>query len=322
MVSAGNDGPACGTIQHPLARYPESFTVGSTTHTTDTVSSFSSRGPSAADPQNPTSPLYVKPNITAPGSTIRSALRGSDTSYGNLSGTSMAGPHVAGLVALVISANPFLAGNVDRIEEIIEQSAVRKTTAERCGLDSLSQVPNNTYGWGRINALAAVRMAMADIPTGLVNYATTALGSVPVASSTYGANFSAAGAFDGDRKGLNWGSGGGWNDGTNNVYPDSLEVTFNGSKSITEIDVFTLQNNFSSPVEPTEATTFTLYGITQFDVQTWDGAQWVTVPGGAVTGNNLVWRKFTFPAVNTTKVRVLVKNALNGHSRITEIEAY
>jgi serine protease AprX len=164
-VSAGNDGiggppPAagCNTIYHPLARYPEAFTVGSTTWTTDTVSSFSSRGPVLlGDP--PGQLLLRKPNVTAPGSTVRSALRATDSSYGNLSGTSMAGPHVAGLVALLISADPLLKGNVDRLEDIIEQSAVRKTTTEGCGGDSSTQVPNNTYGWGRIDALAAVLLA-------------------------------------------------------------------------------------------------------------------------------------------------------------------
>lgn len=180
-ASAGNDGGrngavACGSIQFPLARYPEAFTVGSTTHTTDIISSFSSRGPSAADPANPSSPVYRKPDITAPGSTIRSAQRASDSAYANLSGTSMAGPHVAGLAALVISANPALAGNIDRIEEIIEQSAVKKTTTEMCGLDSASAVPNNTYGWGRIDAVAAVKMALGDlpVPAQLLNISTRA----------------------------------------------------------------------------------------------------------------------------------------------------
>ena len=160
-VSAGNDGvgvppvAGCSTIYHPLARYPEAFTVGSTTWNTDTISSFSSRGPTVLG--SPPAPLLLKPNITAPGSNIRSALQGSDSEYGSLSGTSMAGPHVAGLVALLISANPGLRGDVDVLEDIIEQTAVRKTTTEGCGGDTATQVPNNTYGWGRIDALAAVQ---------------------------------------------------------------------------------------------------------------------------------------------------------------------
>ena len=54
----------------------------------------------------------------------------------------------------------------------------------------------------------------------------------------------------------------------------------------------------------------------------WDGSAWVTVPGGSVTGNNKVWRKFTFTAVTTSKIRVLVNGALNSQSRITEVEAW
>jgi serine protease AprX len=168
-VSAGNDGGEgpvwiCSSIYHPLARYPEAFTVGATTWTTDSIAEFSSRGPVLlGDP--PGQLLLRKPNITAPGVTIRSALRATDSSYGNLSGTSMAGPHVAGLVALLISADPLLKGNVDRIEDIIEQSAVRKTTTELCGGDSSTQVPNNTYGWGRIDALAAVLLAANPVRT-------------------------------------------------------------------------------------------------------------------------------------------------------------
>jgi serine protease AprX len=167
-VSAGNDGGEgpvfiCSSIYHPLARYPEAFTVGATTWTTDSIADFSSRGPVLLG-DLPDQVLLRKPNITAPGVSIRSALRANDSRYGNLSGTSMAGPHVAGLVALIISANPALAGNVDRIEDIIEATAVRKTTTEMCGLDSNTQVPNNTYGWGRIDALAAVQQAVAERP--------------------------------------------------------------------------------------------------------------------------------------------------------------
>ncbi|MGI8731933.1 MAG: S8 family serine peptidase [Pyrinomonadaceae bacterium] len=160
-VSAGNDGGEgpiflCNTIYHPLARYPEAFTVGATNYTTDAIAEFSSRGSVLGDPAAPTG--MIKPNISAPGVSIRSALR--DGSYGSLSGTSMAGPHVAGLVALLISANPKLAGLINRLEDIIEQTAVPKTTTEGCGLDSPTAIPNNTFGWGRIDALAAVLEAL------------------------------------------------------------------------------------------------------------------------------------------------------------------
>lgn len=160
-VSAGNDGGegpvfVCNSIYHPLARYPEAFTVGATNYTTDAIAYFSSRGSVLGDPTAPTG--LLKPNIAAPGMNIRSALR--DGSYGSLSGTSMAGPHVAGLVALLISANPKLEGLINRLEDIIEQTAVPKTTLEGCGLDSPTAVPNNTFGWGRIDALAAVLEAL------------------------------------------------------------------------------------------------------------------------------------------------------------------
>jgi hypothetical protein len=75
-------------------------------------------------------------------------------------------------------------------------------------------------------------------------------------------------------------------------------------------------------VEPTAGKTFTLYGITAFDVQYWNGTAWVTVPGGSITGNNLVWQTITFPAVTTDRIRVVVNASLANNSRITEIEAY
>jgi YD repeat-containing protein len=87
------------------------------------------------------------------------------------------------------------------------------------------------------------------------------------------------------------------------------------------VDVYFLQDNYGT-VEPTEATTFTQFGVMAFDVQYWAGSQWATVPGGAVTGNNKVWRKFTFPAVTTDKIRVVVGAASDGWSRIVEVEAY
>ena len=74
----------------------------------------------------------------------------------------MAGPHVAGLVALVFSAHPGLKGQVDRVETLIEQACVPRTNAENCGDIPGTSVPNNTYGWGRISAPAAVGVGDSD----------------------------------------------------------------------------------------------------------------------------------------------------------------
>ncbi len=102
----------------------------------------------------------MKPDISAPGSNIRSSVPGGGY-QGGWSGTSMAGPHVAGLVALLISAAPGLAGQVDTLETVIEQSAlhISSTACDPPG----TTYPNNTYGWGRIDALAAFNSIYQDL---------------------------------------------------------------------------------------------------------------------------------------------------------------
>jgi subtilisin family serine protease len=149
--SAGNSGASCGTVNTQAAIYDESFTVGNTT-STDTIAGSSSRGPVTIDGSN-----NQKPDVSAPGVGVRSALPG--TSYGPKSGTSMAAPHVAGLVALLVSARPSVAGQVDELESIIRLTAVPLTTTQNCTISG-SQVPNNTYGWGRIDAWAAYQMVL------------------------------------------------------------------------------------------------------------------------------------------------------------------
>jgi hypothetical protein len=151
-----------------------------------------------------------------------------------------------------------------------------------------------------------------------MNVALPANGGSVIASSVYNGTTKAANAIDGDRKGLAY-----WNDGTQNSFPDWLEVDFNGSKTISEVDVFSVQDNFQSPSNPTPTMTFSLYGLRNFEVQYWTGSAWTDVPGGSVTNNNLVWRQFTFAPLATTKIRVFVTATADGAwSRIAEVEAY
>jgi uncharacterized repeat protein (TIGR01451 family) len=147
VVAASNSGPSCSTIIDPPSFYDASFTVGAT-DSGDNIASFSSRGPILVDGSN-----RLKPDISAPGVSIRSSIPGGG--YGVMQGTSMATPHVAGMVGLLISAQPALRGQVEEIETLIERTAVPRTTTQGCGGDLPTDVPNNTYGWGRINALAA-----------------------------------------------------------------------------------------------------------------------------------------------------------------------
>jgi hypothetical protein len=57
-------------------------------------------------------------------------------------------------------------------------------------------------------------------------------------------------------------------------------------------------------------------------VQYWTGSAWATVTDGSVTGNNKVWKKFTFSTLTTSKIRVRTTASPDGYSRITEVEAW
>ena len=152
--SAGNSGPSCGSIAEPAAIYDASYTVGAT-DSQDVIAGFSARGPVTAGENS-----LIKPDISAPGVSVRSSIRGNN--YASFSGTSMAAPHVAGLVGLLVSANPVLAGNVAGLEQIIKDTAVPLTTDQGCGGDASDAVPNHVYGWGRIDALAAYQEVVGE----------------------------------------------------------------------------------------------------------------------------------------------------------------
>jgi subtilisin family serine protease len=143
VAAAGNGGPSCSTVEDPIAIYDAVFSVGAT-DIGDAVASFSSRGPVTVDGS-----LRLKPDLAAPGDGIRSSAPGGD--YGSASGTSLAAPHVAGAVALLWSASPALRGRVDATESILGRCALPRTSSQ-CG-DPGDVVPNNVYGWGRLDVM-------------------------------------------------------------------------------------------------------------------------------------------------------------------------
>ena len=165
-VSAGNAGPnGCETVEDPPAFYEASFSVGSIT-ITNGLSSFSSRGPSTFY-----TPNILKPNISAPGSSVRSSTRTSDTSYGNSSGTSMASPHVAGVVALIWSAHPQLVRDIAATKTLLQNTANPHDNrpAQTCGGTPSTQIPNNSFGYGRIDAYAAFFLGVTPTPTPIID---------------------------------------------------------------------------------------------------------------------------------------------------------
>ncbi|MEZ4831790.1 MAG: S8 family peptidase [Caldilineaceae bacterium] len=142
VVAAGNGGPSPYTIGSPGAA-DGAITVGATIDDGD-IAEYSGRGPTADG--------RIKPEIVAPGSNVTAALSGItrfgapvDKFYTSVTGSSMAAPHVAGVCALVWSANrSLLPGDV---------KAILMDTAVDLGR------PPNEQGTGRVDALAAVDAA-------------------------------------------------------------------------------------------------------------------------------------------------------------------
>jgi hypothetical protein len=82
-----------------------------------------------------------------------------------------------------------------------------------------------------------------------------------------------------------------------------------------------VQDNNTTPVDPSDTMPFSIRGNTAFDVQAWNGSAWITL--GSVTGNNLVKRTVAFTATTTSKIRVVINAAANGkYSFLAEVEAW
>ncbi len=148
--SAGNTtltnpgGP--GSVAVP-ANYPESFATGAT-DSDNNLASFSLEGPSPYD--------EIKPDISAPGVNIRSSVPGGGYE-GGWNGTSMSGPAVSGVAALLLEANAGLS--VDDMEEILMSTATPLTNSE------YPESPNNGFGSGLVDAYNAVSSVMDGLGT-------------------------------------------------------------------------------------------------------------------------------------------------------------
>ncbi len=151
VFSAGNEGSGAETIGRPPDRATDDyrcFSVGAINPHDSSwpIAGFSSRGPSHCTPDGSAA---IKPEISAPGVDTRSAMPGGG--YGEMDGTSMASPHVNGVIALMRQANPDLSP--EQVKDIIFATAY----------DLGSTGEDNNYGWGMIDAYDAVLMALETV---------------------------------------------------------------------------------------------------------------------------------------------------------------
>ncbi|GLD92336.1 hypothetical protein PINS_up000869 [Pythium insidiosum] len=145
VMAAGNTGPRCGTVQSP-GDHPSVLTVGAT-DASNLVASFSAKGPTVRG--------LRKPDVMAPGQAIRSSCYTGDNAYCSKSGTSMAAPHTTGAVALYLSARP--GTTFDQIRQKFQSTAlIPGSSGYTCGTTPDSTIPNNQFGFGRIDIFRAL----------------------------------------------------------------------------------------------------------------------------------------------------------------------
>ena len=177
--------PGLNTVGNP-ARSGNVTGVGSSGEQNGLYASHSNWGPTDnLDTINPVTGFEnLKPQVIAPGVSIRSSTPGSDTEYEDgWSGTSMSAPHVSGLIALIWQAAPCLVGDYATTETIIEQTAT-DITYDDGSAATPTNYPNYATGWGEIDALAAVNQAMGMCAMGTLNGTVTTDGTTPVVGAT------------------------------------------------------------------------------------------------------------------------------------------
>ncbi len=149
LFSAGNEGPGANTHRRPADRATDDYrncsvgAVDGNNSPTLPIASFSSRGPTNCTPNGDP---FIKPNISAPGVNVRSSVP--TNGYSSYSGTSMASPHINGVCALVRQACPDLTP--DEVKQCLYDTV----------MDRGAPGKDNDYGWGVVDALAAVNRAI------------------------------------------------------------------------------------------------------------------------------------------------------------------
>ncbi len=173
--------PGLNTVGNP-ARYGNVTGVGSSGEQNGQYATHSNWGPTDnPDTINPTDGFdLMKPQVIAPGVSIRSSVPTNDSSYEDgWSGTSMSAPHVTGLVALMWQAAPCLVGDYAVTENLMEASATDITYNDGSSATP-TDFPNYATGWGEINALAAVQAAAGLCGNSILTGTVTSDSAVPL----------------------------------------------------------------------------------------------------------------------------------------------
>ncbi|KAL0583405.1 hypothetical protein ABG067_006640 [Albugo candida] len=164
IFANGNYGPACESTVAP-GDFENVIAVGAMT-LDGSIGWYSGKGPSALNTTESSGngTPRIKPDVCAPGDDILSALPFSDDAYGTQTGTSMAAPHVAGVAALALSANPNLTSM--QLFDLLLTSVTTeslKSSGYDCGNISETEYPNNALGHGLIDAMRAVKIAKQQV---------------------------------------------------------------------------------------------------------------------------------------------------------------
>ena len=261
----------------------------------------------------PGSTPTTTPTTTALATSINPSNWGSNVTFtATVSGSSPTGTvsfsdgstAVAGCSAVALAGS----GNV--------RTAACTTAALATGTHSISA----RYSGNASNAASTsgtLTQSVATTTTSTTNVALASAGATATASSGYSPSL----VINGDHLGLRTsGVAGWWMDQNPGVFPDWVQVTFKGSKTIDHAVVYSVQDNYNAPVDPSATMTFNYYGVRDFTVQGWNGSTWVVL--GTVTGNNLVKRTVNFTPFTTDRIRINITKSASSYSRLVEVEVW